>query len=293
MIKLLVTGANGQLGSAIKKLSPLYESFSYHYSDLPDLDLSDRIQTEKAIEKIKPSYIINCAAYTAVDKAEEDRETAFMVNSEVVKNLIEICDIKGIKLIHISTDYVFNGETHTPYKEDDITNPASIYGLSKLKGEEYLKNNANAMVIRTSWLYSSDEQSFVKKILGRAEKFGRLKVIYDQIGSPTYVMDLAGAILEIIHKVEAEKYTFVPGTYHYTNEGIASWYDFAVEIIRLYGSECPISPVESHEFPSPARRPHYSVLSKQKIKDIYQINIPHWRDSLEKFIKESVSSNTL
>lgn len=216
-----------------------------------------------------------------------------MVNAEAVKILEEICLKDGVRLIHISTDYVFNGIYHKPYHEDDIPDPVSVYGLSKLKGESYLKNKGNAMVIRTSWLYSAHGPSFVSKILARASQLNNLRVVSDQIGSPTYAEDLAGAILQIISKSESNKPGFIPGIYHYTNEGVASWFDFAIEILNFFGSGCPVIPVESHEFSTPAPRPFYSVLSKQKIRDTYGLNIPYWKDSLKLCMDEIKITNKI
>jgi len=282
MNRIFVTGANGQLGSAIKKISETYQDLEIIYADLPEFDLTREEMTRKYINRVKPVFIINCAAFTAVDEAESQREAAFLVNAEGVKILSDLSAANDIKLFHISTDYVFDGMNFKPYTEEDIPNPQTLYGKSKLKGEEYLQGNNNSLIIRTSWLYSGMEQSFPSKILRIAKDKKEIKVIYDQTGTPTFSEDLAGVILYIIDGVIKSKIKYIPGIFHYSNEGITSWYDFAKEIIDKEGIKCKVIPVESNEFPVRTKRPHYSVLSKRKIKSIYGIEIPHWKDSLKK-----------
>lgn len=281
MLKILITGANGQLGSAIKNLSGFYRDIEFIFTDLPELDITNEKQCRRFIENSACSYIVNCAAYTAVDDAEIQKDSAYLINSEAVKILSESALRNNIRMIHISTDYVFEGTNYRPYTEKDPANPQTVYGLSKLEGERHLYNKDNSVIIRTSWLYSGMEQSFVRKILKAATHNPEIKVIYDQTGSPTYVNDLASAILQIISGIEKKEKDFVPGIFHYSNEGIASWYDFAMDIINSQNINCNIIPVESEEFPTRARRPHYSVLSKKKIKEIYGIGIAHWRESLK------------
>jgi len=287
MARILITGANGQLGSAIKQLAEEFKPFHFFYADLPELDISDSDKLNKFVEGSKPDYIINCAAYTAVDDAESQGKKAFLINAEGVKNLSEVSIIKGIRLFHISTDYIFDGQNYKPYTEEDTPNPQTTYGKSKLKGEEYLKNTINSVIIRTSWLYSGMQQSFYRKILNAATQKSGIRVVYDQIGTPTYAPDLGRAILEIINRIESRKTVFTPGIYHFSNEGVASWYDFAFEILQLTGVHCIIKPVESDEYPSKTPRPHYSVLSKNKIKKTYGLHIPYWKDSLKKLVAET------
>ena len=286
MLRLLVTGANGQLGSALRKLTASGRNLDTIFTDLPELDITQAKPAEDYIHKANPSHIINCASFTAVDQAESQQENAYLINAEAVRNLSEITAKAGIKLIHISTDYVFDGMHYKPYTETDVPNPKTIYGLSKWKGEEYLRNKNNSIIIRTSWLYSEMEQSFIRKILNKASSGKEIKVIYDQIGTPCCATDLAGAILDIILKTGNDKMEFIPGIYHYSNEGVASWYDFAEEIIKNANISCKVIPIESDEFPVKTKRPHYSVLSKNKIKSTYQIQIPYWKDSLQTFMNK-------
>ncbi len=280
MLKILITGAKGQLGVAIKNISGLYKNIEFVFTDLPELDITDEKKVNAFIKNSGFSYIINCAAFTAVDDAEIQKDNAFLINSEAVKILSKIAAMNKLRFVHISTDYVFDGKNYRPYTEDDTPNPQTIYGLSKLQGENHLLNQGNSLIIRTSWLYSMMEQSFVRKIIKAATANKEIKVIYDQTGTPTFSGDLASAILQIISGIESHQIEFVPGIFHYSNEGIASWYDFAMDIIEYLGINCNVIPVESDEYPTKAIRPHYSVLSKRKIKNTYGIHIPHWRMSL-------------
>ncbi len=285
MIKILVTGADGQLGSEIHKLSRRFSNMKFAFLDINNLDLTDTNKVTKYFNTHTFNYVINCAAYTAVDKAESDEEAAYSVNSSMVEFLGKITGNKGIRMIHVSTDYVFDGKAHSPYNEESPTNPASVYGKSKLEGEELLlKNNPQSIIIRTAWLYSSFGNNFVRTMLRLGKEREELRVVQDQIGSPTNATDLAEAITTIIYRIEEESYKFVPGVYHYSNEGVASWYDFAYHILKLAKIECKVVPVTSEEFPTPAPRPFYSVLNKQKIKSIYNIEIPHWHSSLKKLL---------
>ena len=283
--KILVTGAKGQLGSEIKVLSGGYAKFDITFIDIDDLDLTDKHAVSEFFEERTFDYVINCAAYTAVDKAESDKEAAFTVNAYVPELLGEITGRAGTRVIHISTDYVFDGKSNRPYETDHVTNPVSVYGTSKLKGEELLlKNNPDSIIIRTAWLYSAFGNNFVKTMIRLGKEREELRVVYDQVGSPTYARDLAKAIFDIINSISEEKNTFVTGVYHYTNEGVASWFDFAYHILKLSEIECKTVPVLSEEFPAPAPRPAFSVLSKSKIRDIYSIEIPHWYDSLKNML---------
>lgn len=282
MFNILVTGSNGQLGSEIKELSSLYP-YTFFFTCKENLDISDAKALEEYVQTNNISAIINCAAYTAVDKAESDEETANMINHIAVKHLATITKENDMKLIHISTDYVFDGTNHKPYIETDITNPQSIYGKTKLLGEQALLhvNPKNAIIIRTSWVYSSYGANFVKTMLRLGREKESLGVIYDQVGSPTYAKDLAKTILEILPKIQNSKFKI----YNYANEGVLSWYDFAKEIMKMAKLPCKINPIETKDYPTPAKRPHYSLLNKSKIKNDFGIVIPYWKDSLDDCLK--------
>ncbi len=280
--KVLITGANGQLGSEIKACSPKYLNNAFIYTDVADLDITNPASLENFIKTTgKLDYIVNCAAYTAVDKAEDEPELAELINATACKNLADICKKHAIRLIHISTDYVFDGKNYTPYEETDSTSPNSSYGRTKRNGEIHVAEIAPEFIIlRTSWLYSSFGNNFVKTIQKLARNRDDLNVLYDQIGSPTYARDLAISILEIIEGCDNGK-KFISGIYHFSNEGVCSWYDFAKEIIELSKISCDIHPIRSAQFPQKANRPAYSVMDKAKIKNTYQIQIPFWKDSLK------------
>lgn len=279
-LKILVTGANGQLGSEIQKLSGQYPGFVFAYTDIDSLDITNDVALEDCIDSFVPDFVVNCAAYTAVDRAEQEEDKAMLLNS-IAPSLLGIMASKyGFKLIHVSTDYVFNGHAFVPYGEDFPTSPNSAYGRSKLLGEEKLRGNENAMIIRTSWLYSAYGHNFVKTIINKGRTNPELRVVFDQVGTPTWANDLARAILDII---SSEK--FIPEIFHYSNEGVCSWYDFAKEIIVLSGIQCKVTPVFSNEYQTAASRPPYSVLSKAKIKRLYGIEIPYWKESLAKCLE--------
>lgn len=285
-MKILVTGAYGQLGNEINCLTTRYPEWQFFFTDVDSLDITSESTLQTWFQNNKPDYVVNCAAYTAVDKAETDTETAEKVNTLAPSLLGKFSKRFDAKLIHISTDYVFDGESFTPYSESDKVNTKSIYGETKLQGEQNcIKENPATVIIRTSWLYSSFGNNFVKTMLRLGKKRGRLNVVYDQVGTPTYAADLAKAILEIIAISEKEPARFIPGIYHYSNEGVASWYDFAKAIFEMSGVECAVSPVRSVEFPTPAKRPNYSVLDKTKIKSTFNIPIPYWRESLKNCIE--------
>lgn len=280
-MRVLVTGANGQLGTEIRMRAKFDESKDFTYVDLDNFDLSNSFDVASWFKKQEPFHVvINCAAYTQVDKAENDR-LARVVNHISVGILAEECRKMNAQLIHISTDYVFDGKNFLPYREDDPCNPLSAYGKTKLAGEQALiTQNIPGIIIRTSWLYSAYGNNFVKTMLKLGKEREELKVVFDQIGSPTYAGDLAIAILKII-----ENQNFINGGYHseifhFSNEGVCSWYDFATTIMELSGLNCRITPIRTEEYPLPAPRPHYSVLDKQKIKSVFELNIPHWKSSL-------------
>jgi len=278
MLNVLVTGSDGQLGSEIKALCVDYPN-NYLFTDKDELDITDEEAITNFVDANEIDIIINCAAYTAVDNAEEDQVNADMINHMAVKYLAQVAKEKNIKLIHISTDYVFDGINHKPYIETDPVNPQSIYGQTKLDGEKALLEISpeNAIIIRTSWVYSSYGANFVKTMLRLGKEKEQLGVIYDQVGTPTYARDLAKVILEIAPKIENKKVEIC----NYSNEGVLSWYDFAKEIMRMAKLDCKINPIETKEYPTPATRPHYSILNKSKIKEQFNITIPYWKDSLD------------
>lgn len=292
MINILVTGANGQLGSELKNIHKkgivkFGKSVNFVFTDIDTLDISNPIFLKKFFQDHSFDFIINCAAYTNVDLAESEKEKAYLVNATCVKNIVESIKERNLsttKFIHISTDYVFDGNSHIPYTEDMQTNPKSVYGKSKLEGEIFALQYKNTIVLRTSWLYSSYGKNFAKTIHKLCNERESLNVVFDQIGTPTYAYDLAFAIFQII-KQSASDNQFVPGTYHFSNEGVCSWYDFAKLIATKTNSNCIISPIESKEYPTPVARPYYSVLNKNKIKSTYKLVIPFWQDSLNEYFK--------
>jgi len=277
MFNILVTGSNGQLGRELHELSESYP-YTFWFTCKEDLNISDEHAIQSFIERHAINVIINCAAYTAVDKAENDQELADKINHQAVKHLAFIAKEQNIKLIHISTDYVFDGTNYTPYLETDVTNAQSIYGKTKLDGENALLhvNLPNSIIIRTSWVYSRYGTNFVKTMLRLGRERASLGVIYDQVGTPTYARDLAKTILEILPKINNTQTEI----YNYSNEGVLSWYDFAQEIMKIAKLTCKINPIETKEYPTPAKRPHYSLLNKSKIKNDFAVEIPYWKDSL-------------
>jgi dTDP-4-dehydrorhamnose reductase len=278
MKKILVTGSNGQLGSSLRLRFGNDPDIEAVYTDYDTLDITDREAVEKYIGENRFDIIVNCAAYTAVDKAETDAILAAALNTGAVGNLAEAAVKSGTKVIHISTDYVFSGQSFRPYEENDEPYPQGIYGRTKLEGEALLTSFCqNAMIIRTAWLYSEFGRNFVKTMLQLAGTRPEINVVADQIGSPTYAGDLAEAIHSIISSGN-----WIPGIYHYTDEGVASWYDFTKAIFEIAGRNVKVNPIPTSAYPTPARRPLYSVLSKTKIKNTYGLDIPYWRDSLRK-----------
>lgn len=282
-MKILITGSNGQLGSEIKELSKNYQSWNFIFTDIGELDITNPEALEEFFNAENFDFIINCAAYTAVDKAESDEKTAELINTEAVRNLAVISKKAGAKLIHLSTDFVFDGTKSLPYAETDIPNPLSIYGKTKLEGErEANKFCPGTVIIRTSWLYSQYGGNFVRNIIRLAKERNKLTMIFDQIGTPTYARDLAKTILGNIDQL----ININGGIYHYSNEGVASWYDFAKAICEFSEIKCGIIPIETKDYPTPAKRPGYSVLNKAKIKLDLGIEIPYWRDSLKECIEK-------
>ncbi len=283
-MKILVTGSNGQLGSEIKELSKDYPQLSFVYTDVEELDLTDKQAIFSFFEKGGFDVCINCAAYTAVDKAEEEEKLAELINGTAVGYLAEACSQYDALLVHISTDYVFDGTNFKPYVETDTPAPNSAYGRSKLQGEQQVLEKADkALIIRTSWLYSAFGNNFVKTMLRLGKERDELGVVVDQVGTPTAAADLAKAILEMI-KDSGDKP--VKEIYHYSNEGVISWYDFAKAIMSDAGLNCKVNAIESKDFPAKANRPFYSVLNKTKIKTDFNLEVPYWLDSLKKTIKK-------
>jgi len=290
-MNILVTGSNGQLGSEIKDLVTNYKDCNFFFRDLPELNICDAEALNTFIFNQNINAAINCAAYTAVDQAEEDVEIAEQVNSIGVLNLVNALKKVNGKLIHISTDYVFDGNSFLPYQELDELNPIGIYGETKRAGELVILNSSiDALVIRTSWLYSAYGNNFVKTMLKLGHERDELEVIFDQVGTPTYASDLAKTCLDILLDKSSENISMNGKIYHYSNEGVTSWYDFAKAIMELGSIDCKVRPIETKDYPTPAKRPHFSVLNKTKIKKDFNIEIPYWRDSLDKCV-EKLKSN--
>jgi dTDP-4-dehydrorhamnose reductase len=282
MAHILITGANGQVGSEIDALSIQYPEFDLFFADRADLDITKEEEIARFLDRHPFQYLINAAAYTAVDKAETEPELARKVNTDGPRLLAKACRERDIALIHYSTDYVYHTEHNRPYKEDDFTAPKGVYAQTKLEGDlAVLENTDNGMIIRTSWVYSSFGHNFVKTMLRLGRERDQLRIVFDQIGSPTYARDLAKASLDIIQHSKKEK---LKGIYHYSNEGVCSWYDFALAIFEIAGIECIVRPIESKDYPTPAERPPFSVLNKGKMKEDFGLVIPHWRESLAKCI---------
>ncbi len=273
---ILVTGSNGQLGSELKELATSYPGYTMVFLGREDLPINDKELVRKIWQQYQPSYLINCAAYTAVDKAETEKEAAMEINGTAVGDLASLCKETGTGMIHISTDYVFNGEATSPLKETDKVDPVNFYGASKLKGEELaLQNNPEAIIIRTSWVYSYYGKNFVKTMMRLMNEKESIGVVNDQSGAPTYAADLAEAIMQIIASGKWET-----GIYHYSNQAVITWFEFAVEIKEQLHSNCIVNPISTSQFPTPAKRPAYSVMDLSKIQNTYSIKIKDWKESL-------------
>ena len=273
---ILVTGSSGQLGSELSDLAPQYPQFDFIFFDRNKLDITNPAKIQEVFEQYRPSVLINCAAYTAVDKAEEEQELAMLINANGAENLAKATASHQCHFFHISTDYVFDGNGKDPYKEDDLTDPINVYAASKLIGEELvLKANPSSIIIRTSWVYSSHGKNFVKTMFRLMKEKDSINVVNDQIGSPTYAADLAKVILEIINGNKWE-----PGIFHYSNEGNISWFELAVAINELTESNCNVIPISTEEYPTIAKRPAYSSLDNNKIRSVYGIQPRLWQDSL-------------
>ena len=290
--RILVTGANGQLGSELRELSAKYTDYEFTFTDVAELDITN-IDSLNAYFQSQPNFdfLINCAAYTAVDAAESNQELAFKLNTTAVDMLVEMAGKYGFFLIQISTDYVFDGEKNRPYDEEDVPIPSSIYGKTKNDAERLiLYSDIRAIVIRTAWLYSTYGKNFVKSMIKYGTERDELNVVFDQVGTPTYAADLADAILQILPQLQAmpKPYTDL---FHYTNEGVCSWYDFTQHILRHENINCRVNPIRSEQYPTPAKRPAFSVLDKSKIKTKFGITIPYWTDSLDVMLKKLKKSN--
>lgn len=279
---IIVSGKNGQLGSELKDVSASFPHFEFYFFDRAELDIANNNAITAVFERYKPAYFINTAAYTAVDKAETEQEQAYLINAEATGNIANACKAQGSKLIHISTDYVFNGNGSEPYKETDATDPVNYYGYTKWMGEQLaLQNNAQTIVIRTSWVYSVYGNNFVKTMLRLMKERSDLNVVNDQFGTPTYAKDLSEAIMQII-----DQHNFHPGIYHFSNEGAISWYQFATAIKEIKQLNCNVHPIPSSQYPTPAKRPAYSVLSKEKIQSAFGIQLKPWQQSLAECLEK-------
>lgn len=290
-MNILVTGANGQLGHEMQRVAKS-SNHNYIFTDVADgyekLDITNIEDIRNMVKNNNVDIIVNCAAYTNVDKAESDYDTADLINNTAAGNLATAMKEAGGTLIHISTDYVFQGDRNTPCQEDWTTNPLGVYGKTKLAGEAAIAiTGCNSIIIRTAWLYSQWGKNFVKTMQSLTATHDTLKVVFDQVGTPTFAGDLADTIAHIINTGQTNK----TGIYHFSNEGVCSWYDFAKMICKLSGNTCDISPCYSEEFPSPVKRPHFSVLDKRKIKETFGIKVPYWTDSLEVCIKQLAEAN--
>lgn len=278
---IAVSGKNGQLGSELKDIAETAEAFDFIFAGRDELDLSDLSSIDSFFEKYKPTYFINCAAYTAVDKAEQDKENAYKINAEAVGRIAYLCNQSNSVLIQISTDYVFNGESEKPYTPEDDTDPVNYYGYTKWLGEKLaLENCTNTIIIRTSWVYSSYGNNFVKTIMRLMKERTDINVVSDQTGSPTYAKDLAEVILQIIQQIE-DTNKIETGIYHYSNDGVISWFHFATSIRDNAAFNCNIHPIPTTAYSTPAKRPAYSVMNKEKIKTVYRIPLKDWQASLK------------
>jgi dTDP-4-dehydrorhamnose reductase len=276
-MNILITGCNGQLGNEIQLIAGVHPQHTYFFTDVEELDITDAAAVDAFVGDNAVDCIVNCTAYTAVDKAEGNEELCNLLNNIAPGYLAQAVEKRGGYMVQISTDYVYDGTHHTPYTEDAPTCPKSVYGRTKLAGEQQVMSKcSHTMIIRTAWLYSTFGNNFVKTMLRLGKEKTEIGVVFDQIGTPTYARDLAQAIMTVVDK------GIIPGIYHYTNEGVCSWYDFAQAIHRLAGiTSCHVRPLHTNEYPTPATRPHYAILDKSKIKQTYHIKIPYWEESLK------------
>lgn len=285
-MNILITGANGQLGNEMRVCSETGTVHDYFFTDVSELDITNKEAVRTFVSDNQIEVIVNCAAYTAVDKAEYDQQLCDLINHVAAKNLAEVTKEFEATLIHVSTDYVFDGTKNTPYTEEDATVPLGVYGVTKLQGENAIENSGcDYLIFRTSWLYSSFGNNFVKTIQRLSAERENLNVVFDQVGTPTYAADLAALIFQIIERTQ---YKGNNGIYHFSNEGVCSWYDFANEIAGLSGNECNIQPCHSSEFPAKVTRPSFSVLDKTKVKSVFNTSVPHWKEGLIRMINKSI-----
>ncbi|OQP56217.1 dTDP-4-dehydrorhamnose reductase [Niastella populi] len=283
---IVVTGANGQVGQELRALAASYPTFEFVFTSHDNMPVNDEAAVQKVFAAHQPVYCINCAAYTAVDKAESEQDIAYQVNAEGARILAAACKTFNTRFIHISTDYVFNGQSPAPYTEDAPTDPVNLYGASKLKGEQLcLQHNPEAIIIRTAWVYSSFGKNFVKTMVKLMHDRTAINVVSDQVGAPTYAADLAECMMQIIANCQLSTANWLPGIYHYSNQGRISWYEFAVAIKELTGSACMVNPIPSEQYPTPAKRPAFSILDTNKIQKTFHCTIPDWKDSLQQCIK--------
>ncbi len=281
-LHILVTGGHGQLGSELQALVDDYPDYSLVFTDAATLDITQLAAVQDFVAGKNFTHIINCAAYTQVDKAEEQPELARLVNDTAVANLVQVAQQHNLKIVHISTDYVFDGKSYMPLKETDATNPIGVYGRTKRAGELHLTTSTiEYVIIRTSWLYSQFQQNFVKTVQRLASEREQLTIIADQIGTPTHAADLAKVILSIVPQINAHN----TGVYHFSNEGVASWYDFATAIVNASHLTCKVLPIETKDYKTLAERPYYSVMNKSKIKQVFHIDIDHWLVALHRCLR--------
>ena len=274
---ILITGAEGQLGKSLQQIAPLYTGFDFVFMSRLLMPLDQPQKIKEIFESVQPQFCINCAAYTAVDKAETETQQAFLINAEAVGILAQLCRQHQTKFMHISTDYVFNGISKVAYKEDDLIDPLNIYGASKARGEKLaLEYNPDSIIIRTAWVYSAYGKNFVKTMIQLMEQREEINVVNDQVGSPTYAGDLAQVVMHIVQNPQ-----WLPGIFHFCNKGQISWYDFALAIKSSIKSHCVIHPIPASAYPTPAKRPAFSLLDTTKIATTYHVDIPYWKDSLE------------
>lgn len=288
MAQLLITGAGGQLGKTFLELATAFPGLHLLPADRQVLDITTPKEVAAFFSNHKIDYCINCAAYTGVDKAESEPELAGLVNITAPESLAKACKNTGAHLIHFSTDYVYHSLQNTPFKEDDLTSPKGVYARTKLEGEHAaLSSHEDTMVIRTSWVYADEGLNFLNTMLRLASQRPELGVVFDQVGTPTYTFDLAKAVMTIIDKKEKGLVdnSLLKGIYHYSNEGVASWYDFALAIFEIAGIQCKVKPIETKDYPTPAQRPPFSVLNKVKIKSAFELEIPHWREALQRCLQ--------
>lgn len=284
MASIIVTGSNGQVGSELRALAKAYPHFQFHFTGVKELDITQAEKVETFFAQHQPTYCINCAAYTAVDKAETEKELAQQINVLGAQYLAQACAKYHTQFFHLSTDYVYHNQQNTPFKEEDPTHPQSVYAHTKLAGDDIaLREHPQTMVLRTSWVYSSFGHNFVKTMIRLGTEREELGIVFDQIGTPTYARDLAAAILQLIQQKENGQLSEeqLKGIFHYSNEGVSSWYDFALAIFELENITCRVKPIETTAYPTPASRPPFSVLNKHKFTSTFGITIPHWRESLK------------